>query len=127
MLHEASHENLQVYLDSNIATIEDSLRWRWSLQAIEAVAYIHSKGVIHSDLRPENLLVHATTDQSLDLWLCDFGGARCDYLGSNESHIPDDPFFDPRLPWESTAAVDIFSLESIIYTIMTGHWPYREG
>ncbi|KAF2835319.1 kinase [Patellaria atrata CBS 101060] len=127
LLREASHGNVQTYLNSNLAVIDNSLRWKWSLQAVEAVVYIHSAGVIHSDLRPENFLVHATTELSLDLWLCDFGGARCDKLGLNVHHLPDDPFFDPRLPWVSTPAVDIFSLGSIIYTILTGHWPYREG
>jgi len=127
LLNEASHGNLQAYIDSNSAEINNSLRWKWSIQAVEAVVYIHSRGVIHSDLRPENLLVHATTEQSLDLWLCDFGGSRCDELGSNEPHLPDDPFFDHRLPWVPTPAIDIFSLGSIIYTILTGHWPYRDG
>lgn len=126
MLTEASHGNLQAYLDST-TVIDDSLRWRWSVQAVEAVAFVHSKGVIHSDLRPENFLLHATNETLLDLWLCDFGGARCDELGSNVVHLPDDPFFDPRMPWESTPATDIFSLGSIIYTIMTGCWPYRKG
>ncbi|CZS96270.1 uncharacterized protein RCO7_04970 [Rhynchosporium graminicola] len=126
LLTEASHGNLQTYIDVNKESIDDSLRWKWSLQAVEAVAYVHRQGVIHSDLRPENYLLH-TTGSSLDLWLCDFGGSRCDELGSNVHHLPDDPFFDPRLPWESTPAIDIFSLGSIVYTILTGYWPYREG
>lgn len=127
LLNEASHGNLQAYIDSNGASINDSLRWKWSLQVVEAVAYVHSKGVIHSDLRPENFLVHARTEFSLDLRLCDFGGARCDELGSNTNHLHDDPFFDPRLPWVPTPSIDIFSLGSIVYTILTGHWPYRTG
>lgn len=106
--------------------MDNVLRQKWSVHAVEAITFLHSKGVIHSDLRPENYLVHATNESLLDLWLCDFGGARCDDLGS-DYHLPDDPFFDPRMPWESTPATDIFSLGSIIYTIMTGHWPYREG
>lgn len=127
LLREASHGNLQAYIDSN-PEIDNSLRCRWSVQAVEAVAFVHSKGVMHSDLRPENYLVHLTKEMSLDLWLCDFGGSSCDELGSNVVHLPDDPFFDPRLPWDdSTPAIDIFSLGSIIYTITTGHWPYRQS
>ncbi|CZT13927.1 uncharacterized protein RAG0_17513 [Rhynchosporium agropyri] len=103
LLTEASHGNLQTYIEVN-----------------------KEQGVIHSDLRPENYLLH-TTGSSLDLWLCDFSESRCDELGSNVHHLPDDPFFDPRLPWESTPAIDIFSLGSIVYTILTGYWPYREG
>lgn len=127
LLVEASHGNLQTYIDSHSAAMDDSLRWKWSVQAVEAVAYVHRKGVIHSDLRPENFLVHGTNELSLDLWLCDFGGARCDELGSDFYHLPDDAFFDPRMPWESTLATDIFSLGSIIYNLLTGHWPYRNG
>lgn len=48
-------------------------------------------------------------------------------LSLNDHHMPDDPFFDPRLLWKSTPAVDIFSLGSIIYTIQTGYWSYRKG
>lgn len=127
LLTEASHGNLQAYIDFNNAAINNSLRWKWSVQAVEAVAYVHRQGVIHSDLRPENYLVHATGESSLDLWLCDFGGSRCDELGFNVHHLPDEPFFDPRMPWESTPATDIFSLGSIVYTTLTGYWPYREG
>ncbi len=127
LLTEASHGNLQTYIDFNNASINKSLRWKWSVQAVEAVACVHRQGVIHSDLRPENYLVHATGESSLDLWLCDFGGSRCDELGSNVHHLPDDPFFDLRMPWEPTPAIDIFSLGSIFYTILTGRWPYRDG
>ncbi len=133
LLAEANHGSLQAYVHSDNAAMDACLRWKLSLQAAEAVAYLHEQGVIHSDLRPENYLVHATVDPcvdpspSLDLWLCDFGGSKCEGLGLNGGHLPDDPFFDPRMPWEATPATDIFSLGSIFYTILTGNWPYREG
>lgn len=97
------------------------------MQTIEAVVYLHGKGVIHSDLRPENYLVHAMGGPLPDLWLCDFGGSKCDELGLEGNHLPDDPFFDPQMPCVSTPATDIFSLGSICYTILTGYWPYRDG
>ncbi|KAB5511443.1 hypothetical protein GE09DRAFT_1180164 [Coniochaeta sp. 2T2.1] len=102
LLAEASHGSLQRYLDENNDT-----------------------GVINSDLRPENFLVHATTSTSLDLWLCDFGGSTCEELGLDGKHLPDPGFFDPNSEWVSTPATDIFSVGSILYTIVTGHWPHR--
>jgi serine/threonine protein kinase len=81
--------------------------------------------VIHSDLRPENFLVHATTPTSLDLLLCDFGGSTCLKLGLDGGHLPDYGFLDPNAGFESTEQTDIFSLASVFYTILTGHWPYR--
>lgn len=39
--------------------------------------------------------------------------------------LPDAGFFDPNSAWVSTPATDIFSLGSVLYTILKGHWPYR--
>lgn len=125
LLAEASRGSLQRVLDEDGGAIAPSARRRWCRQAVESIAHIHSRGVIHSDLRPENFLVHATTPASLDLWLCDFGGATCEKLGLDGGHLPDPGFFDPNSKWVSTPATDIFSIGSILYTIVTGHWPYR--
>jgi len=106
------------------------LRWKWSLQAVEAVSFLHEQDVIHSDLRLETYLVHGAKvgpSSSSNLWLCDFGGSKCADLGLDSKKLRDDPFFDPRKPWKATLATDIFSLGTIIYTILLGHWPYREG
>ncbi|KAG9247661.1 kinase-like domain-containing protein, partial [Calycina marina] len=126
LLAEASHGSLQRYLDNHYDTIPLSLRKKWFLQAIESVAYIHNRGVIHSDLRPDNFLVHSTDPTSLDLWLCDFGAATCEeQLGLAVGGLPDAGVFDPNSKWEPTPATDIFSLGSVLYTILKGHWPYR--
>lgn len=123
-LAEANHGNLQDYIDTHNKQIGLALRWKWVLQATKAVVLLHQKGVIHSDLRLDNYLVHSP---GLDLWICDFGGSFCEKLGLDGRHLPDDPFFDPRLPYESSPATDIFSLGSIFYTILTGHWPHLNG
>lgn len=121
---EASFGSLQRYLDEN-DSIPLIVQKRWCRQVIESVQYIHSQGVVHSDLRPDNFLVHATSPIAMDLWLCDFGGSTCDKLGLDGGHLPDPGFFDPSGPWLSTPLTDIFSIGSILYTIVTGHWPYR--
>ncbi|KAF2181231.1 kinase-like protein, partial [Zopfia rhizophila CBS 207.26] len=99
---------------------------RWCRQVVESISYIHHHGVIHSDLRPENFLVHATTPTSLDLWLCDFGGSTCEKLGVDGKQLPDPSFFDPNAEWVSTTATDIFSVGSVLYSIISGHWPHRD-
>ncbi|OBT80573.1 hypothetical protein VF21_00409 [Pseudogymnoascus sp. 05NY08] len=120
---EASAGSLQAYLDRNNESISIACRMKWRTQAAEATQYTHMKGVIHSDLRPENYLLHADANGSLNLYLTDFGGSTCGEIDGG--HLPDSGFFDPRKPWESTWDTDIFSLGSIFYTIMTGHWPYK--
>ncbi|KAI9675000.1 MAG: hypothetical protein M1817_001406 [Caeruleum heppii] len=125
LLGEASHGTLQAYLDANHPSIRLPLRKKWCRQSAEALAHVHSRGIIHSDLRPENFLVHERTPGCLDLLLCDFGGAVCDDLGLDGRQLPNDPFYDHTQGVAITPALDIFSLGSVLYTILTGYWPYR--
>ncbi|KAG6031163.1 hypothetical protein E4U41_007676 [Claviceps citrina] len=121
---EASHGSLESYLHRHGDDLAPGLRQRWFAQAVEAVVFLHSKGVMHSDLRPDNFLVHGA-EPSLDLWLCDFGGSSCPDLGLCGGTLPDAGFHDPNAAWEVTYAADIFSLGSVLYAIVTGHWPFR--
>lgn len=123
---EASPGSLQSFLDDPSRDISLSVRKKLCRQATEAIAYIHSRGVIHSDLRPENFLVHTTGSTDFDLMLCDFGGSACGEIGIPGENLPDDGFFDPNSGWATTVATDIFALGSVLYTIVSGHWPYRE-
>lgn len=129
LLAEASHGNLQQCLDENKAERKITLatRKKWCLQAVEAITYIHQRGIVHADLRPENFLIHQTTPMSLDLWLCDFGGSKCDELDIYGGHLPDSGFFDPRLEPCATTQMDIFSTGSVLYAILTDHWPFQES
>jgi len=45
------------------------------LQILEAVAFIHSRGVMHRDLKPENILM-VFVDSDTDIKVCDFGTAK---------------------------------------------------
>ncbi|KAH8799642.1 kinase-like domain-containing protein [Xylogone sp. PMI_703] len=124
LLNQANHGNLQAYIDNN-PSIDLRQRVIWCRQLTEAIAYIHSRGVVHSDLRPRNILVHETTPGSRDLLLCDFGGSTCDELGLDGGCLPDGPFYHPSFGFTSTPALDIFGLGSLFYTVLTGYWPYR--
>ena len=140
ILAEAPHGSLQEYLEfSNnhaAAALSQTQRWAICEEISEAMVHIHKKGVVHSDLRPDNILVHAAAAAAANasdappppphIWLADFGGSTCASLGLDGGHLPDTPFFDPRSAWESTPATDIFSLGSIFYTILAGHWPFLD-
>ncbi|KAH7235105.1 hypothetical protein MRS44_009445 [Fusarium solani] len=123
---EASPGSLQSFLDDPNRDISLSVRKSLFRQATEAIAYIHSRDVIHSDLRPDNFLVHTIGSTDFDLMLCDFGGSACEEIGIPGENLPDDGFFDPNSGWTTTVTTDIFSLGSVLYTIVSGHWPYRE-
>lgn len=49
-----------------------SLRVQWTLDCVQALAFIHSKSLMHRDIKSENLLL----DSSNKVKVCDFGFAR---------------------------------------------------
>lgn len=51
--------------------IDDRNAFRFSYHLLEAVEWIHSKGIIHADIKPDNCLIN----RSNNLVLSDFGSA----------------------------------------------------
>ncbi|MFN7928375.1 MAG: protein kinase [Blastocatellia bacterium] len=98
-------------------------------QVCEALAYAHSKGVIHRDLKPNNFLL--SRDHSL-LKVADFGVAKMSGEENAEiTRVGADIYAPPEHhPDESrghigrlTAAADIYSLAKSFYTIVGGRPP----
>lgn len=98
---------------------------KWFVQIINSIRYIHSQDVFHCDLRPDNFLLSGKPSHP-DLRLCDFGGSACLPLQIPGTSLPDSGFFNPNLDPNESARIDIFSLGSVLYTLTTGHWPFRE-
>ncbi|PSN73785.1 kinase-like protein [Corynespora cassiicola Philippines] len=95
------------------------LRIQWSIQAAEGLAFVHSCGIVHCDIHPNNFLL----DDTLNLRLCDFSGSLFGDLDG--AAMESTRFFLPRDP-RATPNVksDLFALGSAIYYIMSGREPY---
>jgi CHASE2 domain-containing sensor protein len=98
-----------------------------ALQICRGLAAIHSVGVIHRDLKPDNIMVL----DSLQVKITDFGVARGD--GSMLTLGPEDivgtiAYLAPEtlVGGKTTQAVDYYSFAAILYELLTGHLPIEE-
>ncbi|MEK6325523.1 MAG: serine/threonine protein kinase [Acidobacteriota bacterium] len=99
-------------------------------QVAEALAYAHTKRVIHRDIKPNNLLLSA--DRRL-LKIADFGVAKMTHEEENEiTRVGTNVFAPPEhhpdvrpddLNEKLTPSADVYSLAKTIYTAMTGRAP----
>jgi serine/threonine protein kinase len=108
-------------------------------QVCSGLAHAHKCGVIHRDIKPQNLLL--TADQQL-VKIADFGVARIDAMdgaitrvGTNIYSAPEhNPLMQTgqldtgglRMPHVNlTPAADIYSLAKTMYTLLAGESPRR--
>ncbi len=105
-------------------------------QAAEGLAYAHSRGMIHRDIKPDNLLLHRFPDDlgggphDLSLKITDFGLARMteEASATGPSLVMGTPaFMSPELcqGLPADGRSDIYSLGVVLYQVVTGRLPFE--
>ncbi|KAI9712346.1 MAG: hypothetical protein M1820_001559 [Bogoriella megaspora] len=124
-LQNARNGSVGMYLLEHSTSPEEKLKW--STQAAEAVASIHSKGVVHCDINASNLVLN----EDLNVQLCDFQSKALAPDGSTllDAGVYENPKY--RLPSvasedETNYKTDIFALGTTLYHIMQGHPPFPD-
>lgn len=97
---------------------------KWTEQIAEGLEHIHKKGLIHCDLRPDNVLV---TDAE-DVVLIDFGSSMLDGVKvsdiENQHRYRKDTFDSPE--YFITVKDDLFAFGTLAYYLVTGKEPFEE-
>jgi calcium/calmodulin-dependent protein kinase I len=93
-------------------------------QIIEAVAYLHSKGIAHRDLKPENLLCTGPNNEIIKV--ADFGLSKEFATESLETMVGTPDYVAPEVLRNKgyTNAVDIWYIGVITYVLLCGSPPF---
>jgi len=101
-------------------TGDDGSRLRLALQAARALDYIHSRKIIHRDVKPENLHV----DKLDKVRLMDFGIAKADGVNLTKAGTAvGTPFYmspEQVLGRPPTVQADVYAFGVLLYELMTG-------
>lgn len=99
---------------------EDRLRLVEEL--LDAVDYIHSKGVVHRDLKPDNILV---TRNGADIRLIDFGLADNDHQAILKQPAGTPPYMSPEQMENAVPDVrnDVYSL-GLVLKLLLPEWEF---
>eukprot|EP00742_Colponemidia_sp_Colp-10_P004128 GILJ01004406.1.p1 GENE.GILJ01004406.1~~GILJ01004406.1.p1 ORF type:complete len:756 (+),score=130.86 GILJ01004406.1:400-2667(+) len=107
------------------------------VQTLQAVQYMHSKGVLHRDLKPENiLLTRRTEDLQYEVKVADFGLAK--FMGTPHRSQPKTfvgtpQYYAPEVITAADqgehygAAADCWSLGVLLYVMLAGSFPFLDN
>jgi serine/threonine-protein kinase len=87
----------------------------------DALAYAHSKGIVHRDVKPSNVLV----GNDGRIVLLDFGIARQRQRGEGRSRVGTESYMAPEQldGATQTRLVDVYGLGATLYHLLTGQAP----
>ncbi|HEY4060018.1 MAG TPA: serine/threonine-protein kinase [Kofleriaceae bacterium] len=101
-----------------------------AIKILDAVAALHARGVVHRDLKSQNLYVMPSPNGE-QVTLLDLGFAKVEdnMQLTSKDHILGTPLYISPEQYLDPSAVDgradLFSIGVIMFELLTGQWPYE--
>lgn len=120
----------QLITENGALSVEMTIRM--GLQILDAFRLIHTQGIVHRDVKPENILYHKLASGELHFLLTDFGVARLheqpvtqtgQSLMTYEYAAPEQ-FDNPR---QVDKTADYYAFGVVLYECLTGKVPFALG
>jgi hypothetical protein len=124
-------ESLGARLQSTPLTVEEVANW--FEQLLDVLAHVHEAGVVHRDLKPDNIFLERLPSGRTQVRLLDFGIAKLkdSRLGTHATRtgypLGTLPYLSPEQAMESKnvdARSDLYSVGVILYECLSGRLPY---
>ncbi len=96
-------------------------RLHLAVQVLRGLEFVHTRGLVHRDLKPDNLLIEPRED-GLGVRLSDFG-----LVGAGEGHVAGTPhYMAPEVlrRLRVDRRCDLYSLGVVLYELFAGAVPY---
>mmetsp|Transcript_22491 Transcript_22491/g.17001 ORF Transcript_22491/g.17001 Transcript_22491/m.17001 type:complete len:248 (+) Transcript_22491:304-1047(+) len=104
------------------------------LQLLEGVQYLHDQNIVHSDLKPSNILIVQSGEAKKEtVKVCDFGSSRVQNKGAisnttvsmlgTHGYMPPE-YYSSQGPKELSTKSDVWALGCIIHQILTNNHPF---
>merc|ERR1719445_458615 len=119
---------LEMILSSEQGRLSERITKFLVTQILVALKHLHSKNIVHCDLKPENVLLSSDSDFP-QVKLCDFGFSRI--IGENgfrKSVVGTPAYLAPEVLRNKgyNRSLDMWSTGVIIYVSLSGTFPFNE-
>ncbi|XP_012259281.2 serine/threonine-protein kinase D3 isoform X2 [Athalia rosae] len=128
VMEKLKGDMLEMILNSERGRLSERITKFLITQILIALKHLHSKNIVHCDLKPENVLLSSNSDFT-QVKLCDFGFARIIGEKSFRRSVVGTPaYLAPEVLRNKgyNRSLDMWSVGVIVYVSLSGTFPFNE-